>query len=112
MKDAELRTDGFIRSLYTTYIGDWVNYPYPKGIGVLRHSYKYHPGIISAGTFRISDRRLYCPASGQKTNTMSLAIYTGADSGDWSKANMMVISLTALSGIALCLANRYSKGQN
>ena len=45
-----------------------------------------------------------------KTNTMPLAIYTSAGSGDWSKANMMVISLTALSGIALYLANKYSKG--
>ncbi|MEI7591300.1 MAG: ABC transporter permease subunit, partial [Deltaproteobacteria bacterium] len=46
-----------------------------------------------------------------KTNTMPLAIYTSAGSGDWSKANMMVISLTALSGIALYLANKFSKGQ-
>jgi molybdate transport system permease protein len=46
-----------------------------------------------------------------KTNTMPLAIYTSAGSGDWSKANMMVISLTLLSGIALYLANKYSKGQ-
>lgn len=47
-----------------------------------------------------------------KTNTMPLAIYTSAGSGDWSKANMMVISLTALSGIALYLANKYSKGHS
>ena len=46
-----------------------------------------------------------------KTNTMPLAIYTSAGSGDWSKANMMVISLTILSGIALYLANKFSKGQ-
>ncbi len=45
-----------------------------------------------------------------KTNTMPLAIYTSAGSGDWSKANLMVISLTALSGIALYLANKFSKG--
>jgi len=44
-----------------------------------------------------------------KTNTMPLAIYTSAGSGDWSKANLMVISLTVLSGIALYLANKYSK---
>jgi molybdate transport system permease protein len=44
-----------------------------------------------------------------KTNTMPLAIYTSAGSGDWSKANMMVISLTALSGIALYLANKFTK---
>ncbi len=47
-----------------------------------------------------------------KTNTMPLAIYTSAGSGDWSKANMMVISLTALSGIALYFANKYSKGHS
>jgi len=45
-----------------------------------------------------------------KTNTMPLAIYTSAGSGDWSKANMMVIALTVLSGIALYLANKFSKG--
>ncbi len=45
-----------------------------------------------------------------KTNTMPLAIYTSAGSRDWSKANIMVISLTTLSGIALYLANKYSKG--
>jgi len=36
-----------------------------------------------------------------KTSTMPLAIYTSAAGGDWSKANLMVISLTALSAIAL-----------
>ncbi len=46
-----------------------------------------------------------------KTNTMPLAIYTSAGSGDWSKANMMVISLTLLSGMALYLANKFTKGQ-
>ena len=46
-----------------------------------------------------------------KTNTMPLAIYTSAGSGDWSKANLMVISLTALSAIALYLANKYSRGK-
>ena len=46
-----------------------------------------------------------------KTNTMPLAIYTSAGSGDWSKANLMVISLTALSAVALYLANRYSRGK-
>jgi molybdate transport system permease protein len=45
-----------------------------------------------------------------KTNTMPLAIYNSTGSGDWSKANMMVISLTLLSGIALYVANKYSKG--
>jgi len=45
-----------------------------------------------------------------KTNTMPLAIYTSAGSGDWSTANLMVISLTVLSGVALYLANKYSRG--
>lgn len=46
-----------------------------------------------------------------KTNTMPLAIYTSASSGDWAHANLMVIALTALSAAALLLANRYSRGR-
>jgi molybdate transport system permease protein len=45
-----------------------------------------------------------------KTNTMPLAIYTSAGSGDWSKANVMVIALTVLSAVALYLANKTSRG--
>jgi molybdate transport system permease protein len=45
-----------------------------------------------------------------KTNTMPLAIYTSAGSGDWSKANLMVIALTVLSAVALYLANKTSRG--
>jgi len=44
-----------------------------------------------------------------KTDTMPLAIYTLAGSGEWSKAHVMVILLTVMSGVFLYIANRYSK---
>jgi molybdate transport system permease protein len=44
-----------------------------------------------------------------KTNTLPLSIYTMAGSGDWSKANILVLFLTLLSGSFLYLANRYSR---
>jgi molybdate transport system permease protein len=44
-----------------------------------------------------------------KTDTMPLAIYSLAGSGEWSQANGMVILLTFMSGLFLYLANRYSK---
>jgi len=44
-----------------------------------------------------------------KTDTMPLAIYSLAGSGDWDKANLLVLFLTLLSGIFLYLANRYSR---
>jgi len=44
-----------------------------------------------------------------KTDTMPLAIYSLAGSGEWSQANGMVILLTLMSGIFLYFANRYSK---
>ena len=44
-----------------------------------------------------------------KTNTLPLSIYTMAGSGDWSKANVLVLFLTLLSGFFLYLANRYSR---
>lgn len=44
-----------------------------------------------------------------KTNTMPLAIYTSAGSGDWSRANVMVIFFTLISGVFLYLAQRLSK---
>lgn len=44
-----------------------------------------------------------------KTDTMPISIYSLASSGDWSKANMMVIFLTMVSGLFLYMANRYSK---
>jgi len=42
-----------------------------------------------------------------RTDTMPLAIYSFAASGDWAKANVMVLSLTLLSGLFLYAANRY-----
>jgi molybdate transport system permease protein len=44
-----------------------------------------------------------------KTDTMPLAIYSLAGSGDWSEATTMVVLLTLMAGIFLYLANRYSK---
>lgn len=44
-----------------------------------------------------------------KTATMPIAIYTSASSGDWSRANMMVIFFTLVSGAFLYVANRLSK---
>ena len=44
-----------------------------------------------------------------KTNTMPLAIYTSASSGDWSKANVMVIFFSLLSGLFLYIANQFTK---
>ena len=44
-----------------------------------------------------------------KTNTMPLAIYTSASSGDWSKANVMVIFFSLLSGLFLYIANQFAK---
>jgi molybdate transport system permease protein len=44
-----------------------------------------------------------------KTDTMPLAIYSLAGSGEWSQANAMVILLTFMSGFFLYFANRYSK---
>lgn len=44
-----------------------------------------------------------------KTDTMPLAIYSLAGSGEWSGANTLVILLTAISGTFLYLANRYTR---
>jgi molybdate transport system permease protein len=44
-----------------------------------------------------------------KTDTMPLAIYTLASSGEWQQANFMVIFLTLISGLFLYLANRCSR---
>jgi hypothetical protein len=44
-----------------------------------------------------------------KTDTMPLAIYSLAGSGEWSQANGMVLLLTFMSGLFLYCANRYSK---
>jgi molybdate transport system permease protein len=44
-----------------------------------------------------------------KTDTMPLAIYSLAGSGEWSKANAMVMVLTIISGIFLYIANRFGR---
>jgi molybdate transport system permease protein len=44
-----------------------------------------------------------------KTDTMPLAIYSLAGSGEWDKAGGMVVLLTLMSGAFLYLANRYGK---
>ena len=44
-----------------------------------------------------------------KTATMPIAIYTSASSGDWARANMMVIFFTLVSGFFLYIANKLSK---
>ena len=44
-----------------------------------------------------------------RTDTMPLAIYSLAGSGDWDKAGVMVALLTLMAGGFLYLANRYSK---
>lgn len=44
-----------------------------------------------------------------KTNTMPLAIYSAAASGDWSEAGIMVMLFTAISGLFLYAANRLTK---
>ncbi|GMT48199.1 MAG: molybdenum ABC transporter permease subunit [bacterium] len=41
-----------------------------------------------------------------KTDTMPLAIYTLANSGEWSTANFMVLFLTLISGFFLYITNR------
>jgi molybdate transport system permease protein len=44
-----------------------------------------------------------------KTDTMPLSIYSHASSGDWSKANIMVIIFTIISGVFLYITNRFTK---
>jgi molybdate transport system permease protein len=40
---------------------------------------------------------------------MPIAIYTSASSGEWPKANMMVLFFTLVSGAFLYIANKFSK---
>lgn len=47
-----------------------------------------------------------------KTSTMPLAIYACVSNGEWYKANVMVLSLTLMSGSAVYIANRLSKSKN
>jgi molybdate transport system permease protein len=44
-----------------------------------------------------------------RTDTMPIAIYSLAGSGEWSQAHWMVLLMTAMSGIFLYIANRYTK---
>lgn len=44
-----------------------------------------------------------------RTDTMPIAIYSLAGSGEWSQAHFMVLLMTAMSGVFLYIANRYSK---
>ena len=44
-----------------------------------------------------------------KTDTMPLAIYSLAGSGDWEQASGMVVLLTLMAAMFLYLANRYSR---
>jgi molybdate transport system permease protein len=44
-----------------------------------------------------------------KTDTMPISIYSRASSGDWSKANLMVIFFSLMSGLFLYIANRFTK---
>ena len=44
-----------------------------------------------------------------RTDTMPLAVYSSASSGDWSKTNLMVLLFTLISGSFLYMANRLSK---
>ena len=44
-----------------------------------------------------------------KTDTMPIAIYSLAGSGEWSKAHVMVAVFTALSGVFLYIANRFGR---
>ena len=44
-----------------------------------------------------------------KTDTMPLAIYSLAGSGEWTKAHAMVFLLTVMCGLFLYLANRFTK---
>jgi molybdate transport system permease protein len=43
-----------------------------------------------------------------RTDTMPIAIYSTVSSGDWSKAHLMVIIFTVLSGLALYTSNKLS----
>jgi molybdate transport system permease protein len=44
-----------------------------------------------------------------RTDTMPIAIYSLAGSGEWSQAHLMVMLMTAMSGVFLYIANRYTK---
>jgi molybdate transport system permease protein len=43
-----------------------------------------------------------------KTNTMPIAIYTSASSGEWANANLLVVFFTLISGLFIYIANKFS----
>ena len=44
-----------------------------------------------------------------RTDTMPISIYAHASSGDWSKANGMVVFFSLISGLLLYIANHFSR---
>ena len=44
-----------------------------------------------------------------KTNTMPLAIYNSASSGEWAAANVLVLFFTLISGLFIYIANKFSR---
>jgi len=44
-----------------------------------------------------------------RTDTMPIAIYSCAGSGDWQKAHIMVALFTIISALFLLMANRFSR---
>jgi molybdate transport system permease protein len=46
-----------------------------------------------------------------KTDTMPLAIYSLAGSGEWSKAHLLALVFTLVSGMFLYCANRFGRGR-
>lgn len=44
-----------------------------------------------------------------RTDTMPIAIYSLAGSGEWTKAHLMVALMTLISGVFLYIANRYAR---
>ena len=44
-----------------------------------------------------------------RTDTMPIAIYSLAAGGEWTKAHLMVVLMTLMSGIFLYIANRYAR---
>lgn len=44
-----------------------------------------------------------------RTDTMPIAVYSLAASGEWTRAHVMVLLMTMISGVFLYIANRYSR---
>jgi molybdate transport system permease protein len=43
-----------------------------------------------------------------KTNTMPIAIYNSASSGEWTHAHLLVVFFTLISGLFIYIANKFS----